>query len=62
MLAISVNLQKRLYFRKFRSGLVSRGLSVEFVSRDLTAEGSRPGAINAIASDDTGIGKYRRLY
>ncbi len=25
-------------------------------------EGSRPGAINAIVSDDAGIGKYRRLY
>ena len=38
MLAILVNLRKRLYFRKFQSGLVSRGLSINFVSHEVRAE------------------------
>ena len=63
MLAMSVNLWKRLYFYKVSVwSSFAWGLSVDFASREEIAEqeGSRPGAINAIASVDAG--EYRRLY
>ncbi len=67
MLAISVNLRKQLYFLKVSvwpsfAWLAWSGRCVRQSCKDSQTGRTRPGAINAIASDDAGIGKYRRLY
>ncbi len=61
MLAMSVNLRRRLYFYKVSVWLVSRGVWASIASREEIAEkeGSRPGAIESYTASEVDVGEIK---